>query len=259
MPSAEPCPVTLAADFEPDALVIRTSDGHGRSYNGFEWPRSIGAIVTCPDWLPNTKCGNGLHGLLDGIGDWSLTADGPNALWWIIGVRRDECIAIDDDKVKFPRGRVEYFGAFPGAMTRIMRAKVERGLILAKGNTATGYGGHAAATGYGGHAAATGRSGHAAATGYGGHATATGDSGHAAATGDSGHAAVRGKNAIAAALGRGGSAAAEFGGAIVVAAYDDHGNLVAIRAALVGQDGVEAGTRYRLTADGRFVTAKGAA
>ena len=62
----------------------------------------------------------------------------------------------------------------------------------AKGNTATGYRGHAAATGDGGHAAATGYRGHAAATGYRGHAAATGDGGHAAATGDGGHAAATG-------------------------------------------------------------------
>ncbi len=259
-----------AGDFEPDSWMIRTTDANGRSYNEFEWPREVGAVVTCPDWSPVAECGYGLHGLLDGIGDWSLLSDSPAALWWVVGVMRAEVVDIDDDKVKVPRGKVAFFGDFPGAMKRITQQLVPRVLALAEGNTATGYRGHAAATGGSGHAAATGYSGHAAATGDSSHAAATGGSGHAAATGDSGHAAatgyrghaaatgyrghaeVKGKNAIAAALGIFGVAKAEEGGAIALAAYDADFNLVAVRASLVGQNGVEGGKTYRLTPAGEF-------
>jgi len=97
--------------FEPDALMIRTTNALAQSYNGFAWPREIGAMMEAPDWDAAPRCGGGLHGLLDGIGDWSLMADSPDALWWIIGVRRDEAVSIDGDKIKVPRGRVEYFRA----------------------------------------------------------------------------------------------------------------------------------------------------
>ena len=154
-------------------------------------------------------------------------------------------------------------------LPEIIRAAVAWILERAKTNTATGDSGHAAATGNSGHAAATGNSGHAAATGdyghaaatgdsghaaatgYSGHAAATGYSGHAAATGYSGHAAVKGKNAIAAALAKNGSACAEDGGAIMLAAYDDNWNLLAVFSSKVGENGIEAGKTYTLGADGK--------
>ena len=256
-------------DFIPDAFALRTTDADGRSYAHFEWPREVGAIVTAPDWSPTPECGHGLHGLPDGLGDYGLLGDEHDRIWWIISFVRSESVDLDG-KVKFPRCRVEYFGQMAGAMKLISQHCIKRMLELAKDNIATGYRGHAAATGDSGHAAATGDSGHAAATGDGGHAAATGDSGHAAATGDSGHAAatgdsghaaatgdsghaqVSGKHSIAASLGIAATARASSGGAICLAAYDDDFNLVAVRAAMVGQDGVEPDVTYRLTAEGQF-------
>lgn len=119
--------------------------------------------------------------------------------------------------------------------------------------TTAGNHGHAAATGNAGHATATGHYGHAAATGAESHAMATGYNGHAATTGNGGHAAVNGRNAIAASIGRYGTAKAEAGGAIVLAAYGDDGNLVAVRASLVGENGVQPGKTYRLSTAGEFV------
>jgi hypothetical protein len=112
----------------------------------------------------------------------------------------------------------------------------------------------AAATGDSGHAAATGYSGHAAATGYRGHAAATGDRGHAAATGDSGHAAATGKNAIAASLGINGTAQATIGNWIVLAAYNDDGDLLQVRTAKCGDgEGELKPGQYRLDETGAFV------
>jgi hypothetical protein len=120
-------------------------------------------------------------------------------------------------------------------LPEVIRRAAEWIVAAAKANTATGDGGHAAATGYRGHAAATG------------------DSGHAAATGSYGHAAVKGKNAIAAALGIEGTAVAEEGGAIMLAAYDPDNawTLAAVFASKVGENGIEAGKRYRLGLDGK--------
>lgn len=193
-------------DFEPDALMIRTTDRDGKSYGGFVWPQQVGALVEAPDWNEKPVCGGGLHGLLDGAGDWSLLADGPDTLWWIVEVRRDEAVAIDDDKVKVPRGRVAYFGAFPGAMTRIMAS-----IVPAIQNRSP-----------------------VASSGYSSPAT------------------VSGKNSVAAAVGLFATACAGDGGAICLAAYDDDWNLVAVRAAMVGQDGIEPGVTYRLTEAGEF-------
>ena len=221
-----------ADDFVPDALAIRTCNKDGTSYGNFAWPLTVGAVAEAPDWDPRAECGNGLHGLLDGIGDWGLTSR-DDALWQVVGVMRSECVNIDDGKVKFPRCRVEYVGGFAEAMSLIQSATVTKILEMASGNTATGYRGHAAATGDSGHAAATGDWGHAAATGYWG------------------HAAVSGQNAVAASLGWNGSALAEAGGAIMLAHFNDDGELLHVFASKVGENGIEAGKTYRLNASGR--------
>ena len=109
------------------------------------------------------------------------------------------------------------------------------------------------ATGDEGHAAATGDEGHAAATGNYGHAAATGNYGHAAATGYKGHAAATGEHAIAAALGMASKAMAGEKGAIVLAHFNDDGELVHIRASKVGDNGVAAGKWYLLDTEGQFV------
>ena len=277
-------------EYTPDALAIRTCNKDGSSHSCFIWPLTVGAIVTAPDWNARAECGGGLHGLLDGIGDWELTARA-DAVWQVVGVKRSECVDIDGGKVKFPRCRVEYVGGFAQAMQMVQKAIVTKLLEMAQGNTATGdrghaaatgYSGHAAATGYSGHAAATGDrghaaatgdrghaaatgdsghaaatgySGHAAATGYSGHAAATGDSGHAAATGDSGHAAATGKFGISASLGWNGTAHAGADGAIVLAFWNDNFELVHVFASRVGENGIEAGKTYRLNADGKPVLA----
>jgi hypothetical protein len=94
----------------------------------------------------------------------------------------------------------------------------------------------------------------AAATGDRGHAAATGDRGHAAATGDSGHAAATGKNAIAASLGINGTAQATIGNWIVLAAYNDDGDLLQVRTAKCGDgEGELKPGQYRLDETGAFV------
>jgi hypothetical protein len=248
------------------ALVIRNVTVELRSHGGFVWPET--GYVEAPDWRDNTACGNGLHGLLDGIGDWSLLSDAPDARWQIVKVARAEIVRIDDAKVKFPRGWVTFTGSAATAKKTIIPAMVASVFKAAEGNTATGDSGHAAATGHSGHAAATGDSGHAAATGHRGHAAATGDSGHAAATGhrghaaatgysghaaatgDSGHAAATGDRGIAASLGIAARAKATKGGAIMLAEWretkDFKWEVAHVFASKVGENGIEPDTWYEL-------------
>ena len=126
----------------------------------------------------------------------------------------------------------------------LIRRTAEWVISRAKGNTGTGYSGHAAATG---------DSGHAAATGNWGHAAATGDSGHAAATGYSGHAAATGNGGVAVSIGINGTATAGETGAIVLAHWvveDEKWCRKIIAAFDVGTHGVEPGKTYRLNASG---------
>ncbi len=87
--------------------LLRTTDADGRSHGGFQWPES--GPVSAPDWLPTAKCGNGLHGLLDGVGDAGLLNWAPDARWLVVTV--DEADIVDlDGKVKVPRGKVIHCG-----------------------------------------------------------------------------------------------------------------------------------------------------
>ncbi|WP_271025325.1 hypothetical protein [Rhizobium sp. RCAM05973] len=121
--------------------------------------------------------------------------------------------------------------------------------------SASGNYGHASAAGDGGHASAAGYRGHASASGNYGHASAAGDGGHASAAGDGGHAEVKGTCAVAHAPGVCGTAIAVEGSAISLAYYDESvypPKLVAVRSSMVGENGIEAGKKYRLTKSSEF-------
>jgi hypothetical protein len=312
----------MSKEFVPDAYMIRTTDKDGKAYGGFQWPTEVGAIVEAPDWNGAAICGYGLHGLLDGNGNWGLLSQDGDALWWVIGVLRSECVEIDSEKHKAPRCRVEYVGNMANAMTIISRhrqaeiwknAKASEDTQATTGDRApaattgdrapaattgegapaattgdrapaattgdrapaattgdrapaatTGEGAPAATTGEGAPAATTGDYAPAATTGdYAPAATTgdrapaatTGDYAPAATTGDRAPAATTGEGAIAAALGAAGTASASAGGAIMLAAFDTTVwpyKLIAVRASMVGENGIEPGKTYRLTVAGEF-------
>jgi hypothetical protein len=88
-------------------LFLRTTDKDGKAYGGFQWPLEVGATVTAPDWKPTKECGNGLHGILDGLGDSSHLNFSDDAIWWIV----EAADAIDlNGKHKFSSCRVVAFG-----------------------------------------------------------------------------------------------------------------------------------------------------
>ena len=97
------------------ALAIRTADKNHQSYGKFQWPKEIGSIIECNDWDENEECGNGIHALLDGWGDWSLLSNDVDAIWQIVEVDRTKCVDLRG-KVKFRQCRLVYSGLFAGAM-----------------------------------------------------------------------------------------------------------------------------------------------
>ena len=76
----------------------------------------------------------------------------------------------------------------------------------------------------------------------------------AQASGDGGHAQASGDRGIAASFGINATAAAGASGWLVLAEYDDANDLLLVRAAAVGTEGIEPGKTYRLSG-GRFVPA----
>lgn len=92
--------------------VLRTSNHDRTSRGGFQWPES--GPVECPDWSPEAKCGNGLHGALMGQGDGILFNWSTHAVWQVVAVDADQIVDLGG-KVKFPRGEVIFSGDRKGA------------------------------------------------------------------------------------------------------------------------------------------------
>ena len=105
----------------------------------------------------------------------------------------------------------------------------------------------------GAEAATTGDWANAATTGYRANAATTGNRANAATTGDWANAATTGEHSVAAALGMHAKAKAGKGSGIVLAHRDGEGNLLGIKTAMVGQDGIKPDVWYELSADGEFV------
>ncbi|EZP51431.1 hypothetical protein [Delftia sp. RIT313] len=106
------------------------------------------------------------------------------------------------------------------------------------------------------NAATTGNWANAATTGNWANAATTGYRANAATTGYRANAATTGEGAVSAVLGQCGKAMAGDGGAIVIAHRDDDGNLLGVKAAMVGQDGIKPDVWYALDEDGAFVEAE---
>ena len=84
-------------------------------------------------------------------------------------------------------------------------------------------------------------------------ASNSGDYGAASNSGYGGAASNSGKAGVACGLGIANKALSSKFGAIVLVCRDDEGNIVAIRASKVGENGIKPDTWYSLSADGEFV------
>jgi hypothetical protein len=93
-------------------LVLRTNDKNGKSYEGFQWNTKIGGITKCSDWDPEPRCGNGLHGLLNGCGDYLNNPQYLETQWMVCGI--NEYVDLEN-KVKFPEAVTLYVGGRKGA------------------------------------------------------------------------------------------------------------------------------------------------
>lgn len=98
--------------------VLRTCGPNGEAHGGFKWPLEVGAVVECPDWQPTPECGHGLHGLLDGQGDWDLLDWSLEAKALVLEVDEDSIVEIGA-KVKFPRAIIREVTALTRAICNI--------------------------------------------------------------------------------------------------------------------------------------------
>jgi hypothetical protein len=232
----------------PTTYVLRTVNADLTSANRFVWPRS--GKVSCPDWNPKPECGNGLHGLAQGEGAFSLLSSKPNALWMVVRVRTSELVKIDDDKVKFPRGTVIYCGDRLGA-TNLIKKKhpiskcvyahhvvLGNGVAISGdvGTSTSGYGG-TSISGYGG----TSTSGHYGTSISGDHGTSTSGDHGTSTSGDFGTSTS----------GYGGTSTSGQYGRLIISWCDS--NRYRSEVAYVGENGIEPNVAYRLGDNHKFV------
>ena len=224
----------MAAKKIKTVLVLRSVDKDGKAYNGFQWPKK--GKVEAPDFDPEPRCGNGLHGWLRGEGDaesggyvWG-GEDFETRLWQVVEVNEKDIIQLGG-KVKFPRGAVVFTGSRLEATEKIQAAYPDASVI--GGVVTAGVRGTATAGDSG--TATAGDSGTATA-GYAGTATA-GYAGTATA-GDSG------------------TATAGVRGTVVLKYWDSVKERYRVAVGYVGEDGIEANKKYCLNADGKFVEVK---
>ncbi|NGO63916.1 hypothetical protein G6N76_09530 [Rhizobium daejeonense] len=122
-------------------------------------------------------------------------------------------------------------------------------------SSTAGEGAHSSTAGEGAHSSTAGTRAHSSTAGEGAHSSTAGEGAHSSTAGYGAHSEVNGDNSIAHSAGRFGTASAVAGSAISLAAYDESvwpPKLIAVRSSMVGENGIEAGKRYRLTTAGEF-------
>ncbi len=122
-------------------LVMKVVGPDMRSYGGFLWPES--GYVEAPDWQPQPSCGKGLHGWLNGQGDYPCQdfSSDCEAKWLILEV--DNFIALIG-KVKFQSCKVVHCGTRQSATDYLVQAGVTGpiiGVTLSGGDNSTVSGG----------------------------------------------------------------------------------------------------------------------
>jgi hypothetical protein len=237
---------SMSNDSPKTVLVLRTCDSELKAYGGFQWPDS--GRIEAPDWHPKAECGNGLHGLLWGKGDYSHLSTDALAKWMIVEV--EEALLVDlGGKVKFPHGNVIYCGASAGAMAILRKHKWGEEPAEITNPSTTGDRAHSSTTGDGAHSSTTGNYAHSSTTGDYAHSSTTGDYAHSSTTGDRAHSSTKGEDSVAACLGYNGRVKSGHGP--LIAAYWD-GNRRRIAVAYPGENGIEPDAWYSVNERGEF-------
>ncbi|WP_374492781.1 hypothetical protein [Brachymonas sp.] len=254
------------------SLVLRVCRPDGSSHGGFQWPMTVGAEVVAPDWKANTECGNGLHGWLYGHGEHDCVShwEHEHANWLVLEVE-SAGIQMLVGKCKFERCVLRFVGDKAEAAAYLIKHEPQAASVAvigaslqvgdgaaaavgALGTATAGYKGTATAGDSG--TATAGNSGTATA-GYKGTATA-GDLGTATA-GDKGTATAGYKGTATAGdlgtatAGNSGTATAGETGELRIRYWDYKAERYRTAIAYVGEDGIEAGTAYRLDDNHKFV------
>ena len=164
MTKANPIPKHQWTHIGDKVLVVRQCAHDGSSSHDFIWPKS--GPVTCPDWEPHNRCGNGLHGWPWGLALGDGSCQNYDWLWLVVAVDPRGVVDVGDaqGKVKFKQGEVIFAGEWWKAMKLTEEGRVAWIHQAAQGQSAT--------SGYSSSAASVGKSSVAVCSGIGSRAKA---------------------------------------------------------------------------------------
>ena len=124
---------------EDVVLMTRGSAEGGFAFGGFRWPIESGVGVQPEKWVPDAKCGNGLHGFLWGEGNGRLAQWGADSVWHLLAARADDVIELGGGKVKAGACWVVAVGSREEVLA--VAAKLMPGRVLVGGTSTSGDGG----------------------------------------------------------------------------------------------------------------------
>jgi hypothetical protein len=258
------------------ALILRTCNSDmtscaQRLVNGqavwsepFVWKE--GEILVAEDYDPSPICGGGLHGLLNGFGDWSLLDWGVNAKAILFEPVECDWVDIGGDKVKVQKAKIVEIGKLPVLLaktfiTEIIRETQETKTSRSKKQTDNsedsakiGSSGYSAQIGSSGDSAKIGSSGDSAQIGSSGYSAQIGSSGDSAQIGSSGDSAqieATGKDSVITSAGVNCTGKVGENGALALT-YKDKKGRYRIAVGYEGE-GLKAGVLYQVNETGEFV------
>src|SRR6202142_214897 len=248
---------------EKRVLVLRTCAANMESYNGFKWPQK--GAVKCHDWLPEPKCGNGLHGFLWGEGNGGLANWAADAKWLVVSVWEKEIVVIDR-KVKFPRGNVVFWGErkeapdYMAARLPPGRTPAIIGHFAVSGERGTSTSGERGTSTSGDRGTSTSGDRGTSTSGYRGTSTSgdygTSTSGNrGTSTSGDGGTSSSGYGGTSSSGERGTSTSGDYG-TLMIKWYDSKSSRYRTATAYVGENGIKANVKYRLDSKEKFEEVK---
>jgi hypothetical protein len=195
--------------------LFRSCASDMTGYAGFKWPEA-GPVEAPTEWWgekrkpenlklgwnPEVECGAGLHGLLWGLGDYSLTktSDAHSRKWLIIEADAADYAEVSRAKGKVKKGNVVFCGRIGDALIKMaaLRLTIDP---ACQPDGVQGDSAPASTTGDYAPASTTGDSAPASTTGNYAPASTTGNSAPASTTGDSAPASTTGDYAPASTTG----------------------------------------------------------
>jgi hypothetical protein len=228
-------------------LVLRTCNADMTSHGGFKWPDK--GEVTCPDWDSEPVCGNGLHGLPWGKGNWSLLSSDRDAIWQVVEVDTCGLVDIGGEKSKFRSGKVIFSGAMAQAVTMVL---CHPDAMQGADNISSGDYSTAASSGDGSTAASSGALSTAASSGARSTAASSGARSTAASSGARSTAASSGARSTAASSGARSTAASSGDGSTAASS----GALSTAASSGDGSTAASSGARSTAASSGAYSTAE---